>query len=161
MESYLKEPLSHKNIKRGNFVDNESYVNICESFITWYEKREEVFIRNTMEVYKLTNFETGYSALSKDWLKWKHLLKDSGKQYTLEFIKKTMKDKITAPMAHLYQALDWKTEQQFNFIGLFIVGFINVRVEESEIRDKKKVVASYGVQLNIGDSDQISFLADE
>ncbi len=72
-----------------------------------------------------------------------------------------MREKMCLPMANLYTAMDWKKEQRFAFIGLFIVGFINVRVDDSEIRNKKKVIASYGIELNIGDSDQISFLADE
>jgi hypothetical protein len=159
MRPYFDEVIM--KYERGNLVDDETLISICESYIDWYKVHEDVLLRNILEVYRTTNYEKGYSVLTHDWLRVREYCKDREKVDAIEGIRLNVFDKMRAVMSHLYQAMEYKKfDYRFSFIGLLVVAFINVRIEKSEKRGKCAVHVDYGIELVLGDHEAKSFEMD-
>lgn len=161
MRPYFDEVIM--KYERGNLVDDETLISICESFIDWYKVHEDVLLRNILEVYRCTCFEKGYSVLTFDWVKWREQLKEREMDNELELIRANVFDKMRTVMSHLYQSKHYggQRDKRFAFIGLLVCAFINVRVERSEKRGKDDVYVDYGIDLVLGDHEHKGFEMDE
>ncbi len=150
---YLKKYIGKNHFERGDFVSDELYVDIAEKFIKYFEDNKEVFINNIYNVYKLTDGETGYNALAKDWDKWRDLKSNKKERFSKKDVEEFIKERMSFPLLHLYQADKYGEEERertFSFVGLLIVASISVEISQSEKRNKEDVILDMGINLSIG-----------
>ena len=162
LEPYLKDK---EKYRRGNFVDDETFMHIVSEYVEWYNKNKSSIIDNLFEVYQMTGYETGYDALSADWRRrrdWKEVVDRKKQWYTKERCEEFIFDKMRASILHLYQKSYFgkKTEDRKHksgAYGLLISASISVDITLSEKRDLMDVNYSFSVNVSL-DSTHTGFM---
>lgn len=148
-----------KSINRGTLVDDETFLDICEGFMDWFEERKDLLVKNILQVYDLTDGEVGYNALDHDWKKWKDIRTKQGtktpaEKFTAEMIEDMIKEKILAACCHLGQDTDYEkspviVSKRYAFIGLMVLVALNVEIYTKVKGGSKDVSVNYSVSLDI------------
>jgi hypothetical protein len=143
--------------KRGNFVDDSTFLCIACEYVEWFNKKKEYIVNNLFEVYQMTGYETGYDALSYNWERtrdWKKVVDKKKDWYTKEKCEEIIMDKMRAAILHLYQRTNWSKgkypqKHRSGAIGLLVSAQIIVEIDLSEKRDTLDVNYSYQVKVNL------------
>lgn len=154
LKPYLEEV---EKYRRGNFVNDSTFLTIATEYVEWYNKNKKSIVNNLFEVYKMTGYETGYDALATSWERrrnWKEIVDKKRDWYTKEKCEEIIFDKMRAAIIHLYQKRYYgKAEadrsHRSGAIGLLVSANISVDITRSEKRDLMDVNYSYIVKVNL------------
>jgi hypothetical protein len=137
-----------------NPIDEETFINVVEGWITKFEKDIDVMVKNTNMVYELTNEETGYQGLSKDWKRIKEVFPRE-RRISEELIRQWWVEKLSACISHFYQAMmhDTHLECEGGATGCMITCHFRVHLIDSDYkRVKYNVVSDFNMSLHIENS---------
>jgi hypothetical protein len=164
---FLGEHIGKDYFKRGNFVDDETFLTICHNYTEWFLKHKDTIVQNIHELHALMGNETGYDALTVNWKRvreWKGI--GDVERWDKAAIEKHVMDVMSRSMNHLYQKRSWKKKEEDDEVsirngGLLVVSYINVRISLSEKRNLKDVIVDYGLELSIHSGEHEEFNCDE
>jgi len=149
MSKYKKFSDGFADSECGDFIDNDDWEEIRDEVITWFEEHSDQFVQNTLEVYKLTDNDVGYSALLKDWKQWRELHQPYEPKFAPEFVRACIEDKIYLTLSHLYQhSGHGKISWRGGTTGLLVTFTMNILLGDKH--DDFRVSYDYNLSINIG-----------
>lgn len=138
-----------------NPLNEETFITIVEGWIEKFENDIDNMVDNTFAIYNLTNEETGYRALSKNWGRIKSTFPNMGNRISKEQIRKWWTENLTACISHFYQSMiyDKHLECRGGASGCMISCSFTVRLIDSNYkRVKYNVVSDFNMCLHIDNS---------
>lgn len=151
---YISDRLQEISPSERNPLDEETFITIVSLWIDKFEKELLTLINNTDAIYSLTNEETGYSALSKDWEDIKRRFYPHGKErrFPKDLIRKWWVDKFSLCISQFYTFFysTRTTEFKGGTTGCFITCDWYCRFADSEYKKVKyRVVSNITFSLSI------------
>ena len=153
--AYLGEHAEKNYLTKPNdltILDEETYIEIVESWIDIFEKNIDVMVENTFNLYELTSGETGYQALIKNWNQRREVFNIKNNM-NRELIRNWWTEKLVVCISHLYQG--WNGRDCHKTIsggatGCMITCSFRVQFLDSDLkRVKYKVITDFTMALNI------------
>ncbi len=121
--------------RRGDLVDDETYLNIVHEWIDWFEKNINQTIENTFKIYDSLNADCGYDSIASRW--------GFKNRITKEQIEEQYRGNFTACIAHLYQAIKSKRDlYSSGATGLNIYCRFSLDFIDSDLKSVKKIAIS-------------------
>ena len=142
------------DIPHGDWIDDDTFDRIWEEVCEWYDKNIDVLVKNVLAIYEVTDQECGYSALTKDWAKWREVREQQNSpnksKFTADDVRKNIVEKINRPFCQLRMKSKVGNPTGFSegFTGLMVT--FQLSVDKGDEHDHFDHTWSWNLSVNVG-----------